>query len=94
MARLLKAANLPCGPVNDYAAVAKEPQVIANEYLTTLQDPNLGEVGVVGTPINMSETPSGPRSTAPDLGQHTEEILLGLDYTWDDIERFKNGKVI
>ena len=46
--RLLKAAGLPCGPVNDYAAVAKEPQVIANEYLTTLQDPNLGEVGVVG----------------------------------------------
>ena len=91
---ILKGATLPCGPVNDYAAVAREPQVIANEYLTTLQDPNLGEVGVVGTPINMSETPSGPRSTAPDLGQHTEEILLGLDYTWDDIARFKDGKVI
>ena len=91
---LLKAANLPCGPVNDYAAVAKEPQVIANEYITTLQDANLGEVGVVGSPIDMSVTVSGPRSTAPDLGQHTEEILLEFGYTWDDIERFKESSVI
>ena len=91
---LLKGADLPCGPVNDYAAVAKEPQVIANEYLTTLPDANLGEVGVVGTPIQMSETPAGPKSTAPDLGQHTEEILLELDYSWEDIERFKDAKVI
>ncbi len=91
---LLKAADLPCGPVNDYAAVAKEPQVIANEYLTTLEDPNLGEVGIVGSPIQMSETPVGPKATAPDLGQHTEEILLELDYGWDDIERFKDAGVI
>ncbi len=91
---LLKAAGLPCGPVNDYAAVANEPQVIANEYLTTLEDPNLGEVGIVGSPIQMSETPVGPKATAPDLGQHTEEILLDLDYAWDDIERFKDAGVI
>ncbi len=91
---LLKEADLPCGPVNDYAAVAQEPQVIANEYLTTLQDPNLGEVGIVGAPISMSETPSGPHSTAPDLGQHTEEILLSLDYSWEDIERFKEANAI
>ena len=74
--------------------MAKEPQVIANEYLTTLEDPNLGEVGVVGTPIQMSATPAGPKSTAPDLGQHTEEILLDFGYTWDDIERFKDARVI
>ena len=92
--RLLKAAGLPCGPVNDYAAVAREPQVIANEYLTTLEDPSLGAIGIVGTPINMSETPSGPRSTAPELGQHTEAILLELGYGWDDIERFKDANAI
>lgn len=92
--KLLKAADVPCGPVNDYAAVACDPQVLVNNYLTTLEHPSLGEVGVVGSPIRMSKSPVGPRHTAPELGQHTEELLLELGYTWDDIDRLKTAEVI
>ncbi len=92
--RVLEAAGVPCGPVNDYAAVVKEPQVLANDYVTTLDHPALGTVGVIGSPITMSETPAGPRHTGPELGQHTEEILLELGYSWDDIVRLKDGEVI
>ena len=91
---MLEAAGVPCGPVNDYAAVVKEPQVLANDYVTTLDHPALGTVGVIGSPITMSETPAGPRHTGPELGQHTEEILLELGYSWDDIVRLKDGEVI
>jgi len=31
---------------------------------------------------------------APELGQHTEEILLELGYSWDDITRLKDEEVI
>ena len=92
--RILKQHDIPSGPVNDYAAMAKEPQVVANEYLTTLEHPSLGSLGVVGSPIRMSKTPAGPRGVAPELGQQTEEILLDLGYTWDDIERFKDAAAI
>jgi len=34
------------------------------------------------------------RREAPELGQHTEEILLELGYTWDDITELKNEEVI
>jgi crotonobetainyl-CoA:carnitine CoA-transferase CaiB-like acyl-CoA transferase len=54
----------------------------------------LGEVGVVGSPIRMSETPVRPRHTAPELGQHTEELLLGLGYDWDKIATLKDCEVI
>ena len=92
--RVLEAAGVPCGPVNDYAAVVKHPQVLANDYVTTLDHPSLGQVGVIGSPITMSETPAGPRHTGPELGQHTEEILLELGYSWDDIVGLKDGEVI
>lgn len=92
--RLLKAADIPCGPVNDYAAMVKEPQVLANEYVTTLEHPSLGTIGVVGSPIKMSVSETGPRRVAPELGQHTEEVLLAAGYTWEDIDRLKGDCVI
>ena len=91
---LLREAGVPCGPVHDYAAVRTDPQVRANDYIVTLEHPSLGPVEVPGTPIKMSETPTGPRATAPELGQHTEEILLDLGYDWESIARLKDAQVI
>ncbi len=91
---ILNEADIPCGPVNDYEAMSKEPQVIDNNYITSLEHPSLGELNVVGTPIHLSETPAFPRSCAPELGQHTEEVLLDFGYSWEDIESFKNAGVI
>ncbi len=92
--RLLREADVPAGPVHDYAAVVQDPQVLANEYITTLEHPALGSVGGVGTPIKMSGMPTGPRTTAPELGQHTEEVLLELGYSWPDIEELKKAEVV
>lgn len=92
--KLLDDADIPHGPVNDYASMASEPQVIANRYVTTLEHPTFGEIRVVGTPIRMSRSETGPRSTAPELGQHTEEILLAAGYDWTEIEKLKDDEVI
>lgn len=91
---LLKEADVPCGPVNDYAAVVEEHQVVANKYVTTMEHPHFGEIRVVGSPISMSKMDTGPRFPAPQLGEHTEEVLLEFGYTWDDIERMKNSATI
>lgn len=90
----LKDADIPAGPVNDYAAVVEEEQVLANKYVTTMDHPNFGEIRIVGSPIHMSKTEVGPRSPAPQLGEHTEAVLLEFGYTWEDIERLKNAEVI
>ena len=34
------------------------------------------------------------QGAAPELGQHTEEVLLGLGYDWDEIERLHDERVI
>jgi crotonobetainyl-CoA:carnitine CoA-transferase CaiB-like acyl-CoA transferase len=86
--------DVACGPVQDYLEVASDPQALANGYITTLEHADLGTLQVVGSPVKLSETPAGPKSCAPELGQHTEEVLLGLGYTWADIERLKDAKVV
>ena len=47
----------------------------------------------MGNPINLSETPAVPADWPPELGQHTEEVLLAAGYTWDDITRLREAGV-
>jgi crotonobetainyl-CoA:carnitine CoA-transferase CaiB-like acyl-CoA transferase len=71
-----------------------DPQVIANRYLVDFEHPVLGKTKVQPFPIGFSKAPVGPRSQAPEFGQHTEEVLLEIGYTWDDITRLQDEEVI
>jgi formyl-CoA transferase len=44
-----------------------------------------GRTSTLGTPVRFSDTPARASAAAPELGQHTEEVLLEADYSWDDI---------
>jgi formyl-CoA transferase len=48
----------------------------------------------VASPTDFYGTPWKPRSYAPELGQHTEEVLLELGYDWDQIIALKEAAVI
>ena len=72
-----------------------DPQVIANDFITTFDHPVFGPVKMCNHPNIYSETPSGIWREAPELGQHTEEVLIEeLDYTWDDINVLRDKSVI
>jgi len=90
----LEACDVASGPVRDHLEVADDPQVLANEYVVTVEHPHLGPIRVPGIPVKLSETPGRIRSTAPELGQHTEEVLLELGYSWEDLDRLRTSEVI
>ena len=71
-----------------------DPQVIANRYLVDFNHPVLGNIRVQPFPIGFGKAPVGPRTHAPEFGQHTEEVLLEIGYTWDDITRLQDEEVI
>ena len=91
---LLEAHDMICAPVADYADLVCDPQALANEYLLTVEHPSNGPTQIVGFPWKFSETPARAAPAAPELGQHTEEILLSLGYTWDQIGALRDAGAI
>ena len=49
---------------------------------------------MVATPVRLSKTPVALRSAAPELGQHTEEVLLAAGYSWEEIEALRSEGAI
>jgi crotonobetainyl-CoA:carnitine CoA-transferase CaiB-like acyl-CoA transferase len=44
--------------------------------------------------MKFHRTPAAATSPAPELGQHTESVLLDHGYTWDDISALKDAGAI
>ena len=86
--------KLPWDPVQTMTEVAQDPSVLANDYITEYEHFSGRGVRAVASPIQLSETPAKVRYGAPEHGQHNEEILLELGFSWDDIERLKERKAI
>lgn len=91
----LRAAGVPCGPINSVAEALSDPHTLARGMVRTVKHPTAGELRLVGAPFRLSGTPEAIRRAPPLLGQHTEEVLgtdLGLSAT--RIAQLRAEKVI
>jgi len=64
------------------------PQLVANDMLATIDDPQLGTTTQVGVPIHLQGTPGAIKGPRPEPGQHNEEILGALGYTPEAMKAF------
>ena len=77
----LKAAQVPCGPINDLAQVFAEPQVKHRGLRIDLPHPTAGSVPGVRNPVVFGRTPVAYDRAPPPLGADTDAVLaerLGL----------------
>ena len=77
------------GRVKTYDEVVTDETNLLNGYVVEVEHPEYGAISVVGTPIRMSATPTETAVVAPTLGQHTEEVLLEVGFSWQDIEQLR-----
>lgn len=90
----LLALGLRCTAVNDYAAVAADPQVQVNGYIVEVDHPRLGRVRVPANPIHLSKTPATTPAAAPRPGEHTVQLLGETGYSPDEITRLRATGVV
>ena len=81
-------------PVKNLDEVFSDPHVIENELVVELEDEKLGTYRQIGIPVKLSVTPGRLMKRAPELGEHTEELLEQIGYTKSDIQQIREKGVI
>ena len=91
----LENIGVPCGPINTIDKVVNHPQVQARDMITQVIHQMTGAVEVPGLPIKLSDTPGDVDIPAPNLGEHTVEILTDvLKMSTDEVKQLKQERII
>ena len=78
---ILSEIGVPMGPVYNVEQCFADEQVKTLPVTATVEHPVLGPLTLLASGVNLERTPPSIRSAAPELGEHTDEVLheLGFD---------------
>src|SRR5262245_7595646 len=90
----LEANNIPNAPINTIPEVFDNPQIKHMGIPRQITHPRMGTSNLVGSPINMSDTPPRFHRPAPLLGEQTDEILIRLGFDKEAIQELRSTGAI
>ncbi|MFQ5657320.1 MAG: CaiB/BaiF CoA transferase family protein [Candidatus Methylomirabilales bacterium] len=92
---IMEKVGVPCGPINTVDQVVADPQVQAREMIATIPHSAVGALQLPASPIKLSNTPSRVERPAPQLGEHTAEVLTGwVGLDGETIDSLKQERII
>lgn len=86
--------GLVWGPVQRIEDVVLDPQARALDAFATVNHRSGAAVEVMRSPVEFGATPATIRRSGPELGEHTEQVLLEHGYTWEDIAALKEQNAV
>ncbi len=91
----LERARIPAGPVYSPQQALDDPHIQAVEFLKAVDYPGATRpVPVSDTPFSMSASQPGIAQRAPQLGEHTDEVLAELGYSSEEIADLRAERVV
>lgn len=92
--RALEEADVPYSVIATFDDVVADKQMAANGVFIEIDDPVLGRVRTVDTPLHIEGHPKVTRTPAPRLGEHTRAILAEIGLGEQEIKSLAERRVV
>jgi formyl-CoA transferase len=90
----MNAGGIPCGPVYGIDQAFNDPQVKHLGIAKKVPSRALGDITLIGQPVNLSRTKTTMVTGAPEYAEQADEILGEFGYSGKDIESFRKSGAI
>lgn len=91
---LLDGADIPNMPMNSPADLLEDVHLRQTGFIRSVEHPTEGKLNTAGNPVAWSHTvPDSDVAPAPQLGQHSADILAEAGYTAQEIEHLMHAGV-
>ena len=90
---VMQEAGVPVALVAQFQDLPSDPQVIANNMAVEPVE-DVGMARVIRDPVNVDGLGRVGVKKAPDLGEHTDEILKELGYKQADVDRLRDAGIV
>lgn len=91
---LMEKYNVPSCPINTLDRVLRDEQVNALNMIKPVEGFRVEDFRMIDLPFRVNEERGHLQSLPPLLGEHTEEILASLNYSEEQLEKFKSMSVV
>ncbi|HXJ78937.1 MAG TPA: CoA transferase [Candidatus Methylomirabilis sp.] len=86
--------RVPCAVVHRIEDMFDHPQVLAEEIVTSVSHPTVGDYRTMTRAVVFGETEEPSTRAAPTLGQHTDEVLAERGFSSEEIASLRVRGVI
>jgi formyl-CoA transferase len=90
----LSAADIAHSFLSDYDDVANDPQMAATGVFVEVEQPPHGRFRTIASPISLSDVEKAPPRPAPQLGEHSRQVLKDIGYSEQEITELMAGGVV
>lgn len=85
---------VPCAAARSVEDVFDDPQVLAEDMVTTLEHPLIGRYRGLARSIKFDRTPGPEPFAAPAFGQHTDQVLADAGLSTEEVKRLRSAGAV